>query len=33
VRRIWRYQADQVSFLLFSAARKLFFVAQRFCFA
>ncbi len=33
VRRIWRYQADQVSFLFFSAARKLFLVAQRISFA
>ena len=33
VRRIWRYQADQVSFLFFSATRKLFFLAQRISFA
>jgi len=33
VRRIWRFQADQVFLLLFYAVRKLFFVAQRFCFS
>lgn len=33
VRRIWRYQVDQVSFLIFFAARKLFFVAQGISFA
>ena len=33
VRRIWRYQADQVFLSLFSAIRKFIFTAQRNCYA